>query len=84
MDKKTIENDRKTLITILKGAGLIPYTAHIHTGAGLNGGNGYCLHYRKNQKDGNRFILNLTTPPSEALRTALMEAPIQTTLLIKG
>jgi hypothetical protein len=72
---KIIKQDRKTLQDILKNAGLQPISA------GKRGQ--YVLHFRKNNTEGDRFILNCSAMTDE-LREALRNAPITNTLLIKS
>jgi hypothetical protein len=70
-----IKKDRKNITTILKDAGLQPISP------GKRGQ--YVLHYRKNQTEGDRFILNCSAMTDE-LRLVLANADITSTLLIRA
>lgn len=70
-------NDRQIIHNIIQKTGLKPLTP-----MNKDYENSYTLHYRKSQKEGERFILNIRSITDE-LREALKNAPITSRLVIK-
>jgi len=78
MDKKVIDNERKTIHTIMKEAGYTPNSA-----GAVGGTTYYCLHFRKS-KNREHFIINFYADPPMALKDALRTAPRIYWLSLRG